>query len=58
LVEAAYREDEENMLALLEKNQSVLAPEFDGVDTDGKRVKLSTYREKSNVVLVLNRGFG
>jgi hypothetical protein len=58
LVEAAYGEGEEKMLVLLEKNQSILAPEFDGLDTEGKRVELSAYKKKSNVVLVLNRGFG
>ncbi len=52
------REGEENMLDLIEKSQSEPAPEFDGVDTGGRRVKLSAYRGKSNIVLVLNRGFG
>jgi peroxiredoxin len=46
------------MLDLIEKSQSENAPEFDGVDTEGRRVNLSAYRDKSNVVLVLNRGFG
>jgi peroxiredoxin len=46
------------MLDLIEKSQSETAPEFTGVDTEGRRIKLSAYKGKSNVVLVLNRGFG
>jgi hypothetical protein len=46
------------MLDLIEKSQSEPAPEFAGIDSGGRTIKLSAYRGKSNVVLVLNRGFG
>lgn len=32
------------------------APEFSLTDFNGKQVSLSDYREKNNVLLVLNRG--
>ena len=35
-----------------------LAPDFALVDTDGRLVRLSSYRNKAHVVLVFNRGFG
>jgi peroxiredoxin len=47
-----------NMLDLIEKSPAEPAPEFAGVDTEGRRISLSAYKGKSNVVLVLNRGFG
>ena len=50
--------DEKDMVDLIEKSQSKQAPEFSGVDTEGRTVQLSAFRGKSNVVLVLNRGFG
>jgi peroxiredoxin len=34
------------------------APEFSAADSEGRRVRLSDYRDKRNVVLVFNRGFG
>jgi hypothetical protein len=46
------------MLDLIEKSKAKQAPAFEGVDSEGKNIKLSTYFSKSNVVLVLNRGFG
>jgi peroxiredoxin len=33
------------------------APEFSLVDFQGKTVRLSEFRAKSNVLLVFNRGF-
>jgi peroxiredoxin len=34
------------------------ATDFELMDTQGKLVKLSDYKGKKNVLLVLNRGFG
>jgi hypothetical protein len=53
-----YKKDEKTMLELIDKNQSDIAPEFDRVDAEGRNIKLSGYRGKSNVVVVFNRGFG
>jgi hypothetical protein len=47
-----------DMIDLSEKSQSLQAPEFTGVDTEGRTVRLFAFKGKSNVVLVLNRGFG
>ena len=38
-------------------NNPVAAPDFEAADVDGKPVRLSDYRGKSAVVLVLMRGF-
>jgi hypothetical protein len=46
------------MLKLIEKNTAKKAPDFSNLDTEGRNVTLSSYIRKSNVVLVLNRGFG
>lgn len=34
-----------------------LAPDFEIVDFNGKKIKLSSFKQKKNVLLVLNRGF-
>ena len=34
-----------------------IAPEFDIPDSEGRKVKLSEFRDKKNIVLVFNRGF-
>jgi peroxiredoxin len=34
-----------------------LAPDFELVDTRGNLIRLSAYRGRKNVVLILNRGF-
>jgi peroxiredoxin Q/BCP len=36
---------------------NTIAPDFTVQDSEGKTVRLSDYRGKKNVVLVLNRGF-
>jgi peroxiredoxin len=33
------------------------APEFSLRDVDGQQIKLSDFKDKSNVLLVFNRGF-
>jgi peroxiredoxin len=40
------------------EKQTPSAPDFGMEDSDGRMVRLSDYRGKKNVVLVLNRGFG
>jgi len=42
---------------LIDKYSAVIAPEFDGVDSQGRSVRLSDFRNKKNVMLVFNRGF-
>jgi len=37
--------------------EDVLAPDFELIDTQGKTIRLSEYRDKKIVVLVLMRGF-
>jgi len=37
--------------------ENMPAPEFELADTQGRGVRLSDYRGKQHVVLVLNRGF-
>lgn len=34
-----------------------LVPDFEMIDTEGQRVRLSDYRGKKHIVLVFNRGF-
>ena len=34
-----------------------MAPDFTLLDVDGNKIRLSEYREHSNVLLVFNRGF-
>jgi len=34
-----------------------LAPDFELIDTQGRTISLSNYRERQPVVLVLTRGF-
>jgi peroxiredoxin len=33
------------------------APDFSLKDADGRQIKLSDFKDKSNVLLVFNRGF-
>ena len=43
---------------MAETTELVEAPDFELTDTHGQTVRLSDYRAKKHVVLVLNRGFG
>ena len=45
------------MLELIDKTSAGKALDFTAEDSTGKTFSLSDYRGKSNVVLVLNRGF-
>lgn len=38
-------------------NENMIAPDFELVDTTGRTIRLSDYRGRQHVVLVLNRGF-
>ena len=42
---------------MADKNQLKIAPDFTASDTEGRKIKLSEYRGKKNVMLVFNRGF-
>jgi peroxiredoxin len=41
-----------------DKTQFTPAPDFELADSEGRKVRLSDYRGKKDVVLVFNRGFG
>jgi peroxiredoxin len=41
-----------------DKTQSTPAPDFELADSEGRKVRLSDFRGKKDVVLVFNRGFG
>jgi peroxiredoxin len=40
------------------KKQTDSAPEFTGIDSEGRTIQLSNYKGRKNVFLVFNRGFG
>ena len=42
---------------MVKEQSAVMAPDFTATDSEGRTVRLSDYRGKRNVVLVLNRGF-
>lgn len=42
-------------MASVEVNKE--APDFELDDLNGKKIKLSDFRGKSNILIVLNRGF-
>jgi peroxiredoxin len=42
---------------MADKNQLATVPDFTASDTEGRKIKLSEYRGKKNVMLVFNRGF-
>ena len=42
---------------VIEREKVVAAPDFNVQDSQGRRVKLSDYKDKKNVMLVFNRGF-
>jgi peroxiredoxin len=42
---------------MADKKQLKTAPDFTARDTEGRKIKLSEYRGKKNVMLVFNRGF-
>ena len=42
---------------MINKQQALSAPDFTATDSEGRKIRLSDYRGKNNVVLVFNRGF-
>jgi hypothetical protein len=42
---------------MTDKKQYKIAPEFGATDTQGRKVRLSDFISKKNVMLVFNRGF-
>ncbi len=46
------------MATTIEKHLAEQAPAFKRVDSRGRTVQLSDYRDKLNLVIVFNRGFG
>jgi peroxiredoxin len=44
--------------SVLDVTQAQDAPDFTATDSEDRTVRLSDYRGKKTVVLVLNRGFG
>jgi peroxiredoxin len=42
---------------MIDKRQAKTAPEFSTSDSEGKKIRLSDYRSKKNIMLVFNRGF-
>ena len=46
------------MVEMIDSARAKVAPEFTATDSEGREVRLSSYRGKQNVVLVFNRGFG
>ena len=38
--------------------ETEIAPDFSLTDTNGKKVLLSDYKGKKNIILVFNRGLG
>ena len=46
------------MVTMVNKGKATAAPEFSASDSEGREVRLSSYRGRQNVVLVFNRGFG
>jgi peroxiredoxin len=43
---------------MIDKKKAAGAPDFEQRDSTGKNIRLAEYKGKSNIVLVLNRGFG
>jgi peroxiredoxin len=43
---------------MIDKNIAIIAPDFNRVDSRGRTITLADYRDKLNVVLAFNRGFG
>ncbi len=42
---------------MIDREKAVMAPDFSAVDSEGRRVQLSDFKGKKNVMLVFNRGF-
>jgi peroxiredoxin len=42
---------------MIDENETPSAPDFSGIDSEGKSLHLSDFKGKKKVVLVFNRGF-
>jgi hypothetical protein len=43
---------------MIDQKLAEYAPEFESIDASGRKIKLSGYKNRLSIVLVLNRGFG
>ena len=42
---------------MIDRKKAVMAPNFSVNDSEGRKVQLSDYKGKKNIMLVFNRGF-
>ena len=43
---------------MIDEKQAIAATDFTATDSEARTIRLSDYKDKKNVVLVFNRGFG
>jgi len=43
---------------MIDTRQATIAPDFTMTDSEGRTIRLSDYKGRKHVVVVLNRGFG
>jgi peroxiredoxin len=42
---------------MIDRKKALMAPDFSVSDTEDRKIQLSDYKGKKNVMLVFNRGF-
>ena len=42
---------------MIDRKKASMAPDFSASDTEDRKIQLSDYKGKKNVMLVFNRGF-